>query len=250
MCPSYFLKFFYFYFFPPEVPERNPWNFFSRRSRRGTLETLLLVFSSSSSFVVRRVSMGILETDTWPEQDHKRENTLAQTFEYWESFVDRWNYSRGVDKMMQAAIDAMTRALPSSLAHQFSVACSLINIATSIGPYIVEFAKSHLACLRIPIWSVLLQFGIFTCWLWKSAADHRGKKKGLWTNDVCRRGNLALEWGEFGIRCNCVAPGPIADTPGLEKLSVLVAHSHMFHVWNIYHYLPTFIYLKKIGKYM
>ena len=25
--------------------------------------------------------MGILETDTWPEQDHKRESTLAQTFE-------------------------------------------------------------------------------------------------------------------------------------------------------------------------
>lgn len=62
--------------------------------------------------------------------------------------------------MMQAAIDAMTRALPSSLAHQFSVACSLINIATSIGPYIVEFAKSHLACLRIPIWSVLLSAAV------------------------------------------------------------------------------------------
>lgn len=31
--------------------------------------------------------------------------------------------------------------------------------------------------------------------------------------------NLALEWGEFGIRCNCIAPGPIYDTPGLEKLS-------------------------------
>ena len=36
---------FFFLFFPsPEVPERNPWNFFTRRSRRGTLETLLLVF--------------------------------------------------------------------------------------------------------------------------------------------------------------------------------------------------------------
>ena len=36
---------FFSLFFPsPEVPERNPWNFFTRRSRRGTLETLLLVF--------------------------------------------------------------------------------------------------------------------------------------------------------------------------------------------------------------
>eukprot|EP00937_MAST-01D_sp_MAST-1D-sp2_P000891 g891.t1 len=31
--------------------------------------------------------------------------------------------------------------------------------------------------------------------------------------------SLALEWGEFGIRVAGIAPGPIADTPGLTKLS-------------------------------
>uniref|UniRef100_A0A6M5KDP4 2,4-dienoyl-CoA reductase [(3E)-enoyl-CoA-producing] n=1 Tax=Gambierdiscus pacificus TaxID=439314 RepID=A0A6M5KDP4_9DINO len=36
--------------------------------------------------------------------------------------------------------------------------------------------------------------------------------------DVLMR-SLALEWGEYGIRCNSVAPGPIEDTPGMEKLS-------------------------------
>mmetsp|Transcript_105596 Transcript_105596/g.268226 ORF Transcript_105596/g.268226 Transcript_105596/m.268226 type:complete len:294 (-) Transcript_105596:67-948(-) len=30
---------------------------------------------------------------------------------------------------------------------------------------------------------------------------------------------IAMEWGEYGIRCNCVAPGPIEGTPGMEKLS-------------------------------
>ena len=30
---------------------------------------------------------------------------------------------------------------------------------------------------------------------------------------------LALEWGELGIRVAGIAPGPIADTPGLTKLS-------------------------------
>ena len=33
-----------------------------------------------------------------------------------------------------------------------------------------------------------------------------------------QKGALKSE-GEFGVRLNCVAPGPIADTPGMEKLS-------------------------------
>lgn len=32
--------------------------------------------------------------------------------------------------------------------------------------------------------------------------------------------NLALEWGRYGIRCNSIAPGPIADTEGMRRLSV------------------------------
>lgn len=29
-----------------------------------------------------------------------------------------------------------------------------------------------------------------------------------------------MEWGSYGIRVNGIAPGPIADTPGMAKLSV------------------------------
>eukprot|EP00957_Ditylum_brightwellii_P209653 15362661-Ditylum_brightwellii.AAC.1 len=31
--------------------------------------------------------------------------------------------------------------------------------------------------------------------------------------------SLALEWGQYNIRVNGIAPGPIADTPGMTKLS-------------------------------
>eukprot|EP00948_MAST-09A_sp_MAST-9A-sp1_P000530 g530.t1 len=37
-------------------------------------------------------------------------------------------------------------------------------------------------------------------------------------NDALTR-NLALEWGSQGIQVNAVAPGPIADTAGMTKLS-------------------------------
>jgi NAD(P)-dependent dehydrogenase (short-subunit alcohol dehydrogenase family) len=30
--------------------------------------------------------------------------------------------------------------------------------------------------------------------------------------------NLALEWGPYGIRCNTIVPGPIADTEGMRRL--------------------------------
>ena len=36
---------------------------------------------------------------------------------------------------------------------------------------------------------------------------------------------MALEWGEYNIRVNGIAPGPIADTPGFTKLSGGVSDS-------------------------
>ena len=31
--------------------------------------------------------------------------------------------------------------------------------------------------------------------------------------------NLALEWGQYGIRCNSIVPGPIEGTEGMKRLS-------------------------------
>jgi len=31
--------------------------------------------------------------------------------------------------------------------------------------------------------------------------------------------NLAVEWGQFKIRCNAIAPGPIGDTEGMRRLA-------------------------------
>jgi peroxisomal 2,4-dienoyl-CoA reductase len=39
--------------------------------------------------------------------------------------------------------------------------------------------------------------------------------------------NLAVEWGQFGIRVNAIAPGPIGDTEGMKRLAPGDAEARM-----------------------
>jgi len=54
--------------------------------------------------------------------------------------------------------------------------------------------------------------------------------------------SLALEWGEYGIRVNGIAPGPIADTAGFTKLGGSLMDSD-----NSVHPLLETIPLKRLG---
>jgi peroxisomal 2,4-dienoyl-CoA reductase len=54
--------------------------------------------------------------------------------------------------------------------------------------------------------------------------------------------SLALEWGEYGIRVNGIAPGPIADTAGFTKLGVSLMESDSSE-----HPLLESIPLKRLG---
>jgi peroxisomal 2,4-dienoyl-CoA reductase len=54
--------------------------------------------------------------------------------------------------------------------------------------------------------------------------------------------SLALEWGEYGIRVNGIAPGPIADTAGFTKLGGSLMESDSSE-----HPLLESIPLKRLG---
>ena len=55
--------------------------------------------------------------------------------------------------------------------------------------------------------------------------------------------NLALEWGRFGIRSNCVVPGPIRDTEGMRRLTEPVGAAP----WNQAVPLGRFGYLHEVS---
>jgi len=85
----------------------------------------------------------------------------------------------------------------------------------TIGTYnMTHFAFEHLRASKFGgvITSITATLHYTATWYQTAPAV---AKAGI---DVLMR-NLALEWGDYGIRCNSVVPGPIEDTPGLEKLS-------------------------------
>lgn len=56
------------------------------------------------------------------------------------------------------------------------------------------------------------------CWQWYHTIDKPYCCVSQAAIDSLTR-SLALEWGtDYGIRCNAIAPGPIAGTPGIDKL--------------------------------
>mmetsp|Transcript_2189 Transcript_2189/g.7664 ORF Transcript_2189/g.7664 Transcript_2189/m.7664 type:complete len:296 (-) Transcript_2189:78-965(-) len=65
-------------------------------------------------------------------------------------------------------------------------------------------------CARIVNISATLHYG--TTWYQAHACAAKAAIDSLTRS-------LALEWGAYGIRCMAIAPGPIADTPGMAKLA-------------------------------
>ena len=40
----------------------------------------------------------------------------------------------------------------------------------------------------------------------------------------------AIEWGPAGVRCNCITPGPTADTEGMRRLAPTQEDEHRIEV--------------------
>eukprot|EP00593_Proboscia_inermis_P017219 CAMPEP_0171307098 /NCGR_PEP_ID=MMETSP0816-20121228/17117_1 /TAXON_ID=420281 /ORGANISM="Proboscia inermis, Strain CCAP1064/1" /LENGTH=216 /DNA_ID=CAMNT_0011789067 /DNA_START=76 /DNA_END=726 /DNA_ORIENTATION=- len=88
-------------------------------------------------------------------------------------------------------------------------AMGTFNMCHVAYPYLKSNGKSGVGGAIINI-SATLQYGA----TWYQA--HASAAKSA-VDSLTR--SLALEWGQDGIRVNGIAPGPIADTPGMTKLA-------------------------------